>query len=167
MGVKVALKQSERALFSQRNDSSDHGIIAWERGRGTEILAYAMPFCDFCDGGELSFFHDWCHWDRLTPEGEQHQQPEDVVTYKDVIAHFNRIKKWQTTRMGSKEYMEQAEEIFDYFCKQLWCIGTVGYTPRPLVAKNNLRNLPDPTKDINAIGGVQLLFYGEQFFFKQ
>jgi len=167
VGVKVALKQMERSLFSQRSDSSDHGIMVWERGRGNEILAYVMPMVDFCHGGELSFFHDWISWAGPNPKGEQSQRPEDVVTYKDVMAHYNRILKWQTTRMGSKEYMEQAEKIFDYFCKQLWCIGTVGYAPRPMIVKNSLRNVPDPTKDISGVSGIRIQDYAEQWFFKQ
>ncbi len=168
VGVKVAIREIGRALFTEtRADSSDHGILARQRGRGTEVLAFVFATTQFCSGGELSFFYDWIMEGEPNPKGEQFQRPEDVVTYEDVMEHYNRIVKWQTTRMGSKEYMEQAEKIFDYFCKQLWYIGTVGYAPRPITVKNSLRNVPDPTKDISGSSGIVVSDFADQWFFKQ
>jgi len=167
VGVKVALKLLSDKLRSERETSPDHGLIAWSRYTGTEIKAYTYPWSDFWDGGQLSFFPQWGRWGTLYPEGAKYTQPEDVVTYEEVKRYYEQLRKWQTTRMGSKEYMEQAEKIFDYFCTQLWCIGTVGYAPFPVIVKNNLRNIPDPTRDIDGTAAVRIGEFVDQWFFKQ
>jgi len=167
VGVKVTLKLLSDKLRSERETSPDHGLIAWSRYTGTEIKAYTYPWSDFWDGGQLSFFPQWGRWGTLYPEGAKYTQPDDVVTYEEVKRYYEQLRKWQTTRMGSKEYMEQAEKIFDYFCTQLWCIGTVGYAPFPVIVKNNLRNVPDPTRDIDGTAAVRIGEFADQWFFKQ
>jgi len=170
VGVKVMLREEERPLLIERAESSDHRIMAWSSEYACELLLYLYPRCDYCFGGVLSYFADWGTESSagMKPRDESTEYPEDTVTYQDVNDQWERIKKWQTTLMGSREYIEQAQEFLDYFCKQLWCIGTVGLTPRVYIFNSTLGNVPNPA-EYNGIFPTSIgkARFVEQWFFKK
>jgi len=158
VGAKTILKPQERALFNMRQKSSDHGIMEWSFGYVNEVGNFSFPY-RFYPPGETSFAYDWGTW--LKSGGESGEEPPE-----DIKEQYNRTQEWVATQPGSPEYMELADQIFDYFTRQLWYIGTVGLAPMCYIAKNNLENIPDPNKDIvTPFPDVQ--DFAPQYFFKK
>jgi hypothetical protein len=44
---------------------------------------------------------------------------------------------------SEEDYRRLGHEVWDFFSRELVCIGTVGYAPQPIVVKNGLRNVSD------------------------
>jgi hypothetical protein len=51
---------------------------------------------------------------------------------------------WGKTDMGSPEYTRIAQQIFDYYVKNLYRIGVVGEIPSIMIASNKLGNVLKP-----------------------
>ena len=126
-------------------------------------MTYTTSVGDFTYGGTLSFFADWWSTLGFFPEGKN-TRPEDQVTFEDAKKLHDLVVKWKSTRMGSEEYLRLAEQIADYFCHQLWSIGTVDIPRWPFIVKNNLKNVPSP-EDISAVAVHGIQDYTDQFFF--
>jgi len=47
---------------------------------------------------------------------------------------------------SDEEYRRLGRAVWDFFSKQLVCIGSVAYAPQPIVVKNGLRNVKDGVK---------------------
>lgn len=78
------------------------------------------------------------------------------------------LKLWETvqTSLDEKKQIEAGKEMLRLFVENLWGIGTVGLQPWPVIAKNNLRNIPEG--GLLAWDWVYLARYRpEQFFLKQ
>ncbi len=166
VGVRVSLKEGEKELLKERAKTTDHGIMASKAGNSDELRAHLQGHIDYGYGYVHSFFYDWVTYIGPVEGGEQLQEPDDVVTYQDAVDQWNRIAKWQATIAGTEEYLELAEEIFDFWYKQLWSIGTVGMVPRPVIIKNSIKNIPEPGKDYTVTANNHILNYQSQFFFK-
>ena len=69
------------------------------------------------------------------------------------------------TQPGTKEYLELGQKIFGYHADKLYIIGTVGMAPKPLIAKNNLRNIPPGDYD-DIFGPAGRTWWSDQFFFE-
>lgn len=71
----------------------------------------------------------------------------------------------QSTLYGSPEYMDVRTRIYDLHAEKLWTIGVVGQAPAPVVARNNLINVP---RELPAWAESMLSFnyYANMFFFK-
>lgn len=55
---------------------------------------------------------------------------------------YKLMDEW-TTATTDEEYRRLAQELFDFYAENLYIIGTVGMSPKAIVAKNNLRNFPE------------------------
>ncbi len=160
VGIKTVLKSQERTLFRVRYNSSEHGVNVWLFDVTDELLAFVISERYYPPGEEMSYAYDWGTW-LLTNGKSGEEPPEDIKEY------YNWWMEWKMTLPGSKEYMELAEKIFDFWGEQLWVIGTVGMVPTPYIAKNNLRNVADPKKDIAAGPTAYIRDFAEQLFFKR
>ena len=70
------------------------------------------------------------------------------------------------TDLGSPEYREYSQKIYDWHAEQLVHIGAVGMAPAVYIAKDHLGNVPQ--EFYTGIGGsIDLNILGEQLFFKQ
>ncbi len=71
----------------------------------------------------------------------------------------------QSTVYGSPEYMDVRARIYDLHAEKLWTIGVVGQAPAPIVARNNLVNVPRELPAW-AEGMLSFNYYANMFFFK-
>jgi peptide/nickel transport system substrate-binding protein len=101
---------------------------------------------------------DWCplwaQW--YETGGAEGEEPPD-----DIKQLFEWWEKWQETLD-----VEWGKNILRSQAENLWTIGVVGMAPQPIIAKNNLRNIPEK----GAWVWDELWFYPyhpEQFFLKQ
>lgn len=62
---------------------------------------------------------------------------------------------------------EHLTEIFKLHSENLWIIGTIGQTPKPIIVQNNLRNIPEKGVYSGAVGNYLGNKKMEQFFFKK
>ena len=61
------------------------------------------------------------------------------------------------------DYRRLGHAVWDFFTRQLVCIGTVGYAPQPMVVKNGLQNVKDNIK--MGYGTVWAKSYGVQSYY--
>ena len=77
----------------------------------------------------------WDKWDRSGGvEGEE--PPEDIKMY------YGWMDEVRTLPMGSPEYIEITQKIFDARADNVWDIGTVGLMPEPFIISKKLKNVP-------------------------
>ena len=64
------------------------------------------------------------------------------------ISGKNNFKEWSNWyhAKDDEQYKKLGYEVWDFFSKQLVCIGTVGYSPLPVVVKNGLKNVKESIK---------------------
>jgi hypothetical protein len=78
---------------------------------------------------------DWWLW--FYRNGKSGTEPPRE--WKD---QFNRMSAWYRAE-SDDEYKRLGHAVWDFFNRQLVCIGTVGYAPQPVVVKNDLQNVSD------------------------
>ena len=168
VGVKVSLRAYALEALRARSKTSDHGLIGEASGVSDEWGLLGNPRTSFGYGDFGSWYYDWCTWDGPTEGGEKFQQEGDTITYQDVKEQWDRIMKWKyETLVGSKEYMELAEQFCDWWSENLVNIGIVGLIPKPIIFRNNLGNVPDPKRDLQTSAyRVVHQFHVDQWFFK-
>jgi len=130
IGIKVALKSEERTFYEQRTAAGEHDVGVWETDRCMEGRIFSQPPKGWFSAPQ------WATW--FNTKGETGEEPPEVLK-----KYVRLIDEWQTTLMGSKEYKQLAQKVFDTFAENIWIIGTVGLAKRPIVVKNYLRNLPE------------------------
>lgn len=85
--------------------------------------------------------------------------------------HYIQFQDWFTARkatlLGSPEYMELSEELFDYVAEKLYIIGTVGMVPRIIVAQNKLRNIETPENTARGISPFDTTAQYHQYFLEE
>jgi len=159
IGIKVALKPEDRGLYNERILSGTLDLGIWHLDCTTELFAYS-PYAKLLNFGSNDFAPniEWQKW--WNTSGEKGEEPPEEVKrlFKDADDWFSATTK--------EEYIRLAQRIFDWHAKHLFYIGTVGMPPWPVIAKNNLRNVPAEAWwgwDSDFWVGVD----SEQFFFKK
>ncbi len=178
VGVKLILKTRERSFWSERRQSSKHGIMATPVKDANEPTLWSSSIeLNWSRGGSpyTSYAWEWGLW--LEAEKEIKSGAKSLQDFEgdkmpgeeppEDVKEFNRwVDKWMATPYGSKEYRELAEKIFDFHAENVFIIGTVGLTPWVWVAKNYVGNVPmKSAAHVGWTGGYNV--YGEQLFIKQ
>jgi len=141
VGVKTEIKSEERSFYETRSEAGEIDVGVWEFDRTLEsVLATAdgYMFNPARGGGELGYCRQWAIW--FNTDGKEGEEPPEEV--KEL---YQWIEKWILSTPGTTEYIRLAQKIFDFHAENVWIIGTVGMAKRPIVVKNNLRNVPEET----------------------
>jgi len=141
VGVKAEIKSEERSFYETRSEAGEIDVGVWEFDRTLEsVLATAdgYMFNPARGGGELGYCRQWAIW--FNTDGKEGEEPPEEV--KEL---YQWIEKWILSTPGTTEYIRLAQKIFDFHAENVWIIGTVGMAKRPIVVKNNLRNVPEET----------------------
>ena len=86
---------------------------------------------------------------------------------EDAKQQYDRVRMQVIrTRLGSEEYMELMEKIYDYQAEKLYHIGTIGMAPKLHIVKKNIANVAEVFGP-EAEAGFELLYDAQQFFWKQ
>jgi peptide/nickel transport system substrate-binding protein len=137
IGIDVLLKAVEQTMF-------------WERGPQQEVLVEGS-------GGMIPWrvhkwskqYASWLSNDKAVREGRAKlsdftdgvlpgvEPPDWVKTYYD-----NWEEVWYNLPDDSTEYLRTVQENLDFQAENILIVGTVGYVPHLLIAKNTLGNIP-------------------------
>jgi peptide/nickel transport system substrate-binding protein len=137
-GMETILRESDNQFRKERCMASEHDCTCWNADQVEEIAAYLPWVSKWNPNNALYYAMDWWYW--YYSEGKDGVEPPEI--WKD---QFNTMAKWYHAK-DDEEYKRYGHQVWDFFTKQLVCIGTVGYAPMPVVIKNGLKNVPDNIK---------------------
>jgi len=152
VGVKVLLKLEDASLHGKRVASPDHGIIARAMDNAEEVSNYAAGAGMWsATDGHWGWAWNWGLWlnaEEAVRTGRKvledfpggklpgEEPPQEIKELKELIARRNSAK------LGSKEYRELSQKVFDFHAMKVYIIGSVGMVPTIYIAKNNVGNVP-------------------------
>ncbi len=134
VGVRTEVDLFERSLFFERSNGNQHMLSFWQMDTS------AFPFSanpktqpskasGITDWGRL-----WITW--YQSGGEQGEEPPQWV--KDLEELHVR-----GGTVGPEEQVAIAQEIYDFWGRELIHIGTVGLNPNVFIKNANVRNFPE------------------------
>ena len=157
VGIRTILKSIDRALYTARAGTAEIDVKTWAYGRGMHPLI--QP--NFIFPSQTGFYtgaNDYAIWyatggtDGVKPEGDYLKVME---LYTDYVKSKNEEEK-----------IELGKEIVKISTENLWCIGTVAFSPMPAIAGDNVGNVPEEQLHewvLGLFGHVGV----EQFYFKK
>ncbi|MFY0650709.1 MAG: hypothetical protein JXQ96_01685 [Cyclobacteriaceae bacterium] len=138
VGMETILRESDNQFRLQKCRAADHDCTCWNADGIEEIAIYLPWFTKFNPNKALYYAINWWYW--FYSEGERGEEPPQI--WKDQL---NRMVQWYYAKTD-EEYRQLGHQVWDFFNKQLVCIGTVGYSPLPVVVKNGLENVQEKRK---------------------
>ncbi len=120
-------------LFSQRLATNDLQIPTWHLDRnalfGRSLGSnYAVDQTSFWTG-------TWKDWFRTNGE-EGVEPPEEIKRQREIF------EQYKLTAVGTEDFDRLGAEYYEYFTSEIPMIGTIGFTPRPVIISNRLHNVP-------------------------
>lgn len=172
IGINTEILFEERTLYRARRQDGLYTIMAEPLPRTNEFAAWTGK--DSL-GISVLFHNPWALWLQATWEirdGVSTRQeildendgvfpgiePPEWVQRVRELSILQKREPWQ-----SDKFIEYAHEFYDIHAEQNLVIGTVGLAPRPVIARPNLKNVPElnpPEK-----GHISLNTYAWQFFY--
>ncbi|MCC5844353.1 MAG: ABC transporter substrate-binding protein [Verrucomicrobia bacterium] len=137
VGLNLFLRPSTLMLMRQRGQGNQLQMIAWYGDRVGDTLFPADPryFVPTVLSGEAATWGLWAVW--FQTGGAEGIEPPDEA--KELMAWWMEMRsspdRDRRIELGRKIMRSQAEN--------LWTIGTVGFSPKPVVVSNRLRNVPE------------------------
>jgi peptide/nickel transport system substrate-binding protein len=136
LGIRVAVKEHSNELQTTRAQGNLIQIGLWHADRCAGMfIVEPYWWIPIRYGWEISGWSAWSLW--YASGGKSGEEPP-----KDIKKLINTYEKIRTT-MSEKERIRLAKEMLKYSIENVFGIGTVGLVPRPVIAKNNLRNVPE------------------------
>lgn len=107
--------------------------------------------------------------DLQVQEVDHEQAVKDLEGEEPPQGYLN-TREWfearQQAAIGSPEYIELSQNIFDFHADQVYLIGTVGMIPKPLIVKNNIGNVIDSSYVSRGVLPLGTTDYYYQMYFK-
>lgn len=160
VGVQTILKFLNRSLLSTRVGANQVNVSAWNGDTVSDLLWPVLPtnWVPMWIGDSTVWGNQWALW-HITEGKEGEEPPEEQKRLLSLWEEY-------CTTMDEERQIYLAKEILRSNAENLWVIGTIGLSPRPVIARNNLRNIPETGQHGYAV--MRLLpKHPEQFFFKQ
>jgi len=160
IGIKINLKQETGELLSQRAAANFVDMQFWEGDKVTEIGFTGFPefFVPYIVDWSATWAVEWARW--YQSEGKEGEEPPEKI---------KRLLEWYEKMIAARSHQERVEygkKILASQAENLWTIGTVGLVPQPIIARKNMKNIPE-----KGIYGWDTLytapFHPEQFFYEQ
>ncbi len=171
VGLKVLLKSWESAYFGERRADPEHELM-FHAEQMKEVRSFMVERESWTAARTWGpLWHVWLLADANVKDGSSTlaeyggtlpgEEPPEYV--KQLFQYGeDRIQ----TKLGSPEYRELSQKIYDWHAEQLVHIGAVGQAPVVYIADKNLGNVP--TEFYTGIGGsIDLNITADQLFFKQ
>ena len=176
IGLKVQLKPQTIELFEETRPASEHDIRAI-RVNGEEIHVYIVGVrVDWTEGGgEYAWGSDWADWlkarDNIKKGEKTLEDYGGKLPGEEPPEKIKKLFEWgknlaPATKMGSKEYREVFQKIFDSNMENLYIIGVVGMSPVVFIAKNDIGNVYKAFPP-GSEWGASLYYDAQQYFFKR
>jgi len=134
IGCKMIPKEARKELFSQRIQANEAEMtIGWSDMCTNSMIWSPGHFIPIQAGNPWAV--EWGRW--YETKGRKGEEPPEEI--KKNIERWERMR----TTMDDNERIRLGKEIAESQAKNLWTIGTVGKVLKPVIARNNLRNIPE------------------------
>jgi peptide/nickel transport system substrate-binding protein len=135
VGVKVTIKAQQRNFNAERRNANEVDVNVWSLDRCSELRAYIPWTSKFFNlGSEFGVGVAWQDW--YDSDGAAGEEPPEKIK-----SMYAMIEEW-TSATNEADYQRLAQELFDFYADNLFIIGTVGLSPRPILAQKNIGNFP-------------------------
>jgi len=156
IGIKIHTKPSQREVFRNRIFSGETLMSIWyglENGVPTADMA-PVEFVP-SDQNQLQ----WPKWGQYYQTNGEAGEAPDTEASKRLMELFDQ---WRTA-LTTEERTTVWHEILELYGDQVYSIGLIGGVLQPVVARKNLRNLPDEAM-FNWEPGAQIGIYRPDTF---
>ncbi len=135
VGVDIQVRATDRSRLIALHTANEQDAYLWNCSGG-QADAYSAPLCYVpITSNSVSWARKWAEWGADNTKGEE--PPESV---KAIFAKYNEVKAAPTP-----EVMKSAmQEVLDMAAEEFFTIGLVQNDPVFGIARNNVRNVPDP-----------------------
>lgn len=160
IGVDLRLKLQSGELLAERVPANLTQAGLWVGEHITDVLFPINPiwFVPFSNGWENSWSPLWAQW--ISTDGAEGVEPPPEL--------MRQYELWQSmlSTVDNAEQVRLGQSILESQAENLWTIGTIGLPPQPVIARTNLRNIPE--EGISAWDNFWgQSYYPEQRFFKR
>ena len=156
LGIKVSLQPADRNLAQVRVDSADYDVTLWHVDYVSDHLLQSRPKHLVPMATSSRWAPLWSRW--YMTNGEDGEEPPEN------IKHLMDLYRKSGTVPTQEERAAIWDEIARTQAENLWAIGTVGLTPKPVIVTKDLRNVPE-----KGVWAWDYFFAGiarpEQFYF--
>jgi len=128
IGIQMTVKNIDQSLYSQRSGAG-RLYVGLGNFDGSEFGFHSEP------RGLMPYAPDWDLW--MNSNGEAGSEPP-----ADVKRYWQLTSVFQGFPIGTDEYKKTGNELLHIAAVNLWRIGVVGITPRPVLIKRALKNTP-------------------------
>ncbi|MDB6178210.1 ABC transporter substrate-binding protein [Paracoccus sp. Z330] len=135
VGLDFQIRATDRSRLIELHTSNDFDAYLWNCSGG-QADAYTSPICYVPTiSNSVSWAREWAAWGVDPATGEEPPQAVKHIfdTYKQVRA-----------AAVPEEQKELMQKVLDMAAEQFFTIGLVQNDPVFGIARNNLRNVPDP-----------------------
>jgi len=134
VGLDVQIRASDRSRLQEIASAGEHDAYIWNCGGGLSD-AYTNPYCYVPTGDAVYWAPKWAAWGVDPATGEE--PPEQI---KELFAAYDAV----TQTADPQEQRAALETLIDKATGQLLTIGLMQSDGAFGIARNNLRNYPDP-----------------------
>lgn len=150
IGIKTAYRPMERELFRSRLNAAEFDVGTW-------MLQFMQ------DSARLQVYEYyyaplWNQW--YLTQGVKGEEPSAEARKLELLYDETKITA------DPEKRKELYQKMWDLHAENVWMIGLVGEVPQIIVAKNNLRNVPEKSIYAWSMGHMLGLSRIEQFFFE-
>ena len=152
VGVKTLLKFEGNKIFWTRRASVEHGIMVEQLDVAEEIENFTAKAVYWRPTLNVAWGHNWAAWlyanddikagEKTLEDFEDGKMPGEEPPEEIKQMHEWIVVERPLTAMGSEEYFEISQKIYDWHAENVIIIGTVGMLPHLYIAKNNVGNAP-------------------------
>jgi len=134
IGCNVQFKEISGELDTERYTGNLVEFGLWHGDKVTDVLFSVSPqfLVPYNVGWETCWGTEWARW--YTTEGAEGEEPPEDVK--------NLTKWWEELQMtvDPAKRVEVGRNILRSQAENLWVIGVVGLSPKPVIVKNNIGN---------------------------
>lgn len=158
IGIKLNVKADDRTLYGQRVADNKVEMNEWATvAFTTTLLTDPRCFVPFRLGDETIWYRQWAVW--YTSGGEQGEEP--IPEVMDLINWYEEL----ITIVDQDERAAVLDKILKSHAENLWTIGTIGNTVKPVLVSVNLGNVPK--EGVHGYDAIRMQpNHPETFFFK-
>lgn len=135
VGVDIQVRATDRSRLIDLHTSNEQDAYLWNCSGG-QADAYTTPICYVpIVSNSVSWAREWAEWGVDNSRGTE---PPQAV--KDIFTAYNAVKS-----AGTPEEMKaNMEKVLDMSMEQFFTIGLVQNDPVFGIARNNVKNVPNP-----------------------
>ena len=135
VGIDIQVRATDRSRLMDLVRSNEHDAYMWNCAGG-QADAYTAPICYMpLPGNTVNWAIRWAEWGVDNTKGEE---PPEAV--KAVFAAYQDV----LTAANPEDQQALMQHVLDLAMPQLFTIGLVQNEPPFGIARNNVRNVPDP-----------------------